>query len=61
MYNEIKKQGQPPKGEKMITLPIWLLVIIGIFGLPILVGIIAITVICFQISFKIIYEIIKEI
>lgn len=45
----------------MITLPIWLLVIIGLFGLPVLVGIVAITIQCIYIIIEIIKEIIKEI
>ncbi len=45
----------------MITLPIWLLVIIGIMGLPILVGIITFLVTCIKISFTIFNEVIKEI
>lgn len=44
----------------MITLPIWLLVIIGIFGLPVLVGIIAFLVMCVQAIIIIFKEITKE-
>lgn len=45
----------------MITLPIWLLVFIGVFSLPLLVGIIAFLVMCIQTIIIIFKIIIKEI
>ncbi len=44
----------------MITLPIWLLIIIGVFGLPVLVGIITFQVMCIRIIITIFSEVIKE-
>lgn len=38
----------------MITLPIWLIIVIGIFGLPFLIGIIAYLIICIKIIITII-------
>lgn len=45
----------------MITLPLWLIIMIGVFGLPILVGIIAFTIMTIQAILIIFKEIIKEI
>lgn len=42
----------------MITLPIWLLVIIGIFGLPVVVGIIALLIMYIQVIIMVLKNII---
>jgi hypothetical protein len=44
----------------MITIPIWLLIIIGIFGFPLLVGIITYLIICIQTVITIFKTIINE-
>lgn len=44
----------------MITLPIWLIIIIGIFGLPLLVGLIALLIMCIKVSIIIFNSIINE-
>lgn len=44
----------------MITLPIWLLVIIGIFGLPLLVGSLTLTIMCIQAIVVVVKDLVKE-
>lgn len=44
----------------MITLPIWLLIIIGIFGFPLLITIIAYLIMCIKVIITIFITTIEE-
>lgn len=44
----------------MITLPIWLLLVIGVFGLPLLVGTLTLTIMCIQAIVVVVKDIVKE-